>query len=617
MPAPLYLGDDPDSIFGLYHDAGERRLDTAALICPPFGWEDMCSYRSRRAWAQRLADDGYPALRIDLPGSGDSAGDPRDPARVAAWTHAVDCATQWLRAQPGIRRIVVIGIGLGGLIALEAAASGVAIDEVVLWAVPARGRRLVREMRAFSQMEDSQLDGAVVEAANALTQGERRLTEQDGSLAVAGYLLSAETLSDLEAIDFGEDPRPPKLARALMLERDGRGVDAALRSALERSGADVAVAPGEGYANMMMAEPQDAVPASAVFDEVSTWLATCAQTVPASEQVSRARRPEQGDARDTLELTLPDGARVRETPLSLEHAFGDPFGILTEPVERESAGLCVVWLNAGPQRRTGPNRMWVELARRWAGLGVPSLRLDLAGIGDAGGDAEPLVDARSFFVPDYVEQVRVAFDALEARGWPPRFLVGGLCSGGYWAFQMALHDERALCALMLNPGVLVYDEGLSHAVRSTQDVWRKAFEAATWKRVMRGEFTPSAHLRTARVLASSLPPRAVRALGRTLRGRRGPIAVEEIDEAFDALTAKGARARMIFAGEEHIHVDLEQHGQLARLERWPGISVQHIAAPLDLHTLRPLWLQGTVHDLLDQTLRAELARRRPAAEAAS
>ena len=36
----------------------------------------MCSYRSRREWAERLALAGYPTLRFDLPGSGDSAGAP-------------------------------------------------------------------------------------------------------------------------------------------------------------------------------------------------------------------------------------------------------------------------------------------------------------------------------------------------------------------------------------------------------------------------------------------------------------------------------------------------------------------------------------------------------------
>ena len=32
-----------------------RVRDSAVILCPPFGWEDMCSYRVRREWAEHLA----------------------------------------------------------------------------------------------------------------------------------------------------------------------------------------------------------------------------------------------------------------------------------------------------------------------------------------------------------------------------------------------------------------------------------------------------------------------------------------------------------------------------------------------------------------------------------
>ncbi len=58
-----------------------------------------------------------------------------------------------------------------------------------------------------------------------------------------------------------------------------------------------------------------------------------------------------------------------------EGPHGRLFGVLSRR-SGEQAEPTGVLLNAGPQRRTGPNRMWVEIARRWAAKGVPTLRLD-------------------------------------------------------------------------------------------------------------------------------------------------------------------------------------------------------------------------------------------------
>ena len=79
----------------------------------------------------------------------------------------------------------------------------------------------------------------------------------------------------------------------------------------------------------------------------------------------------------------------------------------------------MLFVNAGPQRRTGPNRMWVEAARRWAAAGVPSLRIDLSGIGDSPGDDSALVRIDAFYTDDYVAQTHAALDAPEL-GLGPR-----------------------------------------------------------------------------------------------------------------------------------------------------------------------------------------------------
>ena len=89
-----------------------------------------------------------------------------------------------------------IGIGLGGLLAYEAAASG-AVDDVVLWATPGSGRSFVRELVAFSAHETAR----IVESGR---------TEPpplpEGWLAPGGFLLSPETNADLRSLDLATRP---------------------------------------------------------------------------------------------------------------------------------------------------------------------------------------------------------------------------------------------------------------------------------------------------------------------------------------------------------------------------------------------------------------------------
>jgi len=591
---PLYIpADQGESIFAMFHAARAPARETAVLLCPPFGWEDMCSYRSRREWATRLAAEGFAALRIDLPGSGDSSGGPRDPERVRAWTDAVAASARWLSSASGARRITAIGIGLGGAIAYRAIALGAPIDDLVLWGVSSRGRRHVRELRAFSHLENAPEEGD----PDASTPAQ---AAEDGGLMVAGYLLSGETQRELEELDLATlDCSRLRSARVLMLERDGGAVDSRLQEAIERCGAEVSVAPGDGYAGMMMAELPHAVSAYSAFETVSSWLGNESTTgQPTSVPVA----PE---IQSSVEIAMPDGTRVRETAITIPHPLGDPIGILTEPIGARG-DLCAVWLNAGPQRRTGPNRMWVETARRWAAQGVPSFRVDLSAIGDADGDSDLLLDVRSYYTGDHLEQVRVVLDALQARGLPARFLLGGLCAGAHWALRIAQEDTRVCAVAVLNPGYLVYDGGLSNAIGQSRSLASMVFKRSTWGRVLRGQVTPSAHLASMRTLLAALARRLLRLPLRVLRRGAAQSAGNELTRVFDRLSEQDQRALILFAGEERLHAQLIAAGRLTGLERWPNVSVEHVAFAAEMHTLRPLTLQREAHRLVDALLQREL-----------
>jgi pimeloyl-ACP methyl ester carboxylesterase len=260
-----------------------------------------------------------------------------------------------------------------------------------------------------------------------------------------------------------------------------------------------------------------------------------------------------------------------------------------------TTGLGAVLLNAGAIRRIGPNRMWVELARRWAARGVPSLRLDLEGLGDSDGDDARFSDVAELYIPQLVDQVQTAIDVVEAQGVAQRFVLVGLCSGAYWSFHGALRDERVAAAFMLNPRTLFWDAS-QETVRYLR---RGLFQTASWRMVLRGEVARS---REGGVIREA--PRSL--LRRALSRVQGLGDGDQTDLVFDLLRDSGKQLLFAFSENEPLHQELERQGRLPRNERWPNMKLELI--PGRDRTLRPHYSQERAHEALDMALDRELSR---------
>ena len=306
---------------------------------------------------------------------------------------------------------------------------------------------------------------------------------------------------------------------------------------------------------------------------------------------------------EALELEV-GSSRIRETALDFELAFGRAFGVLTEPLGEPVAGLCTVFFNAGAIRHIGPNRLWTETAREWAGRGLRTLRLDLEAIGEADGDSSRLTEVSEFYVPRYEEQVVSVLDALGERGLGSRFVLAGLCVGGFWSFRTALRDPRIEEAILLNAGALLWHSELL-AEREARKLGR-VFERRWWDKLMRGEIG----LRRLRALAASLIERSGHRLRAAVRrrGARGEALEETRDVAalLDRLRETETPVVMAFSGDEPLHADLEAADIPAQLERWPNLELSEL--PGNDHTLRPIAAQRAARELLGHELERILSK---------
>lgn len=564
-----YLGQ---GVFALLHGADPAgRSPTAVVLVPPFGSEEAASYRERRWLAGALADAGHPTLRLDLPGTGDSAGGAGDPERLTDWARAVRDAATRMRSLGG--RLAVVALGLGGLAAVRAATQGAPIDDLVLWAVPGQGRAAVRRLRSLARLQPNRLEPVSGELP-------------EGALEIGGYVLDDAMLTELAAADLAATP-PLGAERVLLLGRDGEGPPEALAEAWRAAGLAVAAAGGEGY-DAMLEHPERTNPPRAVAEHLTGWLAGApAAGRPGAAAASRAAPVAVADR-----LELVGGS---EAPFELAGGHGRLFGILATPdVPHED--LCVVLLSAGALRRTGPNRMWVEAARRALADGVAALRVDLAAIGDSDGDEQELRDVAWFHRPEVTRDIVAILDELERRGVGSRFVLLGLCSGAYGAFQVAAADSRVVAAGLLNPRVLVWVDDL-HAQREARKL-RRVVSREGWKDFLGGGISGRAILAATR---TALRLAAVRGIGRAPTPDPA-AAVTSVDDGLARLRARDVPLVIGFSGEEPLVADLEAAGTRARLAEWPNVT--WVELPGADHELRPIAAQRAGQALLERTVEA-------------
>ena len=549
-------------IFGWYHSTPSAlQSDCAAVICGPIGHEYTRAHRTMRHLADRLAEQGIPALRFDYHGTGDSPGDELDPDRVAYWQASIRAAIRQARALSGRERICLIGVRLGGLLA-GLVATETAVDLLVLWNVPAKGRTYVRELQAIAMA------------------AQREPQDSGRGLESAGFTMSAQTLDSLRKIDLVQ--RPARVGRrVLLVGRDDIAPDAGLAEHFKAQHVACDSIRVPGWLGMMADHQFTEVPEDAL-DAIADWVLTHVDTcmtapAPAHECEKRVNR--------LVHETRSGAPMLLQEEACLFGADGHLFGVLTDAGGAKDHPV-VLLANAGAIHHVGPNRLYVLLARELAAMGFPAFRFDLESLGDsvlrgAGRENYPYPESAT-------DDVRSAIRMLQARGYR-RFIVAGVCSGAHTAYRAGLdiEDARIEEMVLVNPWQFYWVEGMSLSDQQHfVDVaaYKKSMkDPGRWMKLLKGQVDIvraarvaithvsgklAARARTvAQVLGLGEEPRLSRDLKRVLRTRHVTMYFSEGEPGRDILMhdAKRTALRAMKAGRLELHT---VHGADHTFSQW-------------------------------------------------
>lgn len=505
---------------------GAAAGDVGVVVCQGLMRDGLLAHCSFRLLGDELAAAGYPMLRFDYPGTGDSL----DGAVAAAgghwdaWLASIGQAADWLKAATGVTRLVFCGLRAGATLATLAASTRSDASGLLLFEPVISGRTYVREM--------------ILEAD--LQSGKTSARGED--LDIREFLFSAATLDTIAAVDLRKASLPSGLKAALFVRPEARQIDDCV-AAWKALGVDVERHGWDGLVPLMRHNVIDEN-ALADFTQVRAWLT---RAVPATPIEARPSPP-------VMNLT-PDGA------IEMPFWFGPKlFGILSRPAHGTTDQILLIG-NGGRDPHYGAARQNVDFARHLAKHGIACLRFDFAGLGDSiGPPGKENLLTHTF--TDRLPDIRAALDALEQQGFK-RFAMLGLCSGAYHAFHAALVEPRLSRLLLVNmplfqlPTRNVLDF-LENRGTSATVVGRKLFSIGSWKTLLSGR----SDVRTLVRSVINHARRQIVARSQALGRRLGLIKEQSFAvQAMSKLTRQGTRALFLFsAGDEEIDAFAREFG---------------------------------------------------------
>lgn len=198
----LYFSGGTLPLFGTLHQPRDGEMRDPVVFCHPFGEEKLWAHRVLVSFARELAGRGYPVLRFDCRGHGDSEGNFSD-SSLETNLEDVDAAVTFCKSRTGASRVVLLGLRLGATEAALVADRRDDVSALVLWNPVVDGGRYMQELLRVNLSTQLAVHGKVTADRQALVAA----MQAGQTVNVDGYDLSLPFFEQVSAIRLTDGPR--------------------------------------------------------------------------------------------------------------------------------------------------------------------------------------------------------------------------------------------------------------------------------------------------------------------------------------------------------------------------------------------------------------------------
>lgn len=204
---PFFFPSGDCHLFGVMHIPAASRRNTAFLFCTPFGEEKLWTHLVYVNFARALASHGYPVLRFDYRGTGDSEGNFED-ATLESCLADIRSAIEILKDQSDqTERLGLLGLRMGATLAALTAETLPQISTLVLWEPILNVDEYMQDLLRVNLTTQMALYKEIRQNREALIR-----SMKDGLTAnVDGYEISAEMFEQFSSLHL---PRALNYAKA-------------------------------------------------------------------------------------------------------------------------------------------------------------------------------------------------------------------------------------------------------------------------------------------------------------------------------------------------------------------------------------------------------------------